>query len=93
MDHAVGVGAADALGAHLQLQVLVHGVELVLAALGAMRRIGDEPELVRPGHDRPDAAFAVRLNTARCGYTPLMLTTRSRGAGGHGWLSGAPSGG
>ncbi len=61
MDHAVGVSAAHAFGPHLQLQVLIHRVEFVLAPLGAMGRIGNEPELVRPGHNRADAALAVGI--------------------------------
>jgi hypothetical protein len=58
VDHAVGRRAADALGADRHVQVRVDLVELVVAAAGHVRRVGDQPQPVRPRHDRPDAAFA-----------------------------------
>ena len=57
MDHAVGMRAADALGAGGQVQRGVQLVELIVSAAKDVGRIRDVPELAGPGHDRPDAGF------------------------------------
>ena len=58
MDHAVGVGADDALGALAHVQIREDLVEAGAGpAGGEMGDVGDGPEAVGPGHEGADAGF------------------------------------
>ena len=56
VDKAIRGRAADAFRVNRLAQSGVDGVEFVVGALGLMRRVGDDPEFVRPWNDGARAA-------------------------------------
>jgi hypothetical protein len=67
MDHPVGGGAAEALGACGRFEAGVDFVEFVRGPVGAVGGVSDHPETIGPGDDRAGAAFVVVVEEREVG--------------------------
>jgi hypothetical protein len=58
MDHAGRGSPPHTFGMDGQVHLFIDGIQFVGTPLGPVCRIGDHPQPFRPGHHRPDPAFA-----------------------------------